>query len=93
MKHKTTGIACPKDANAGGEIVERKSRRGKVFFGCSNYPDCDFVSWNRPVAETCPDCAAAFLVEKVTKKYGRQLVCQNEGCHYKHSEEIPEPVA
>ncbi|MGE4055421.1 MAG: type I DNA topoisomerase, partial [Vicinamibacterales bacterium] len=56
VKHKSTGVACPKDADKGGEIVERKSRRGKVFFGCSNYPDCDFVLWNRPVVEPCPKC-------------------------------------
>ena len=48
VKHKTTGVKCPKDADKGGEVVERKSKRGKVFFGCSNYPDCDFVLWNRP---------------------------------------------
>ena len=69
--------ACPKD---GGDIVERKSRRGKVFFGCANYPDCDFTLWNRPVAEKCPDCGAPFLVEKITKKHGRQLICNNEEC-------------
>ena len=75
VKQKTTGVLCPKD---GGDIVERKSRRGKVFFGCANYPDCDFTLWNRPVAEKCPDCGAPYLVEKVTKRHGRQLVCNNE---------------
>jgi DNA topoisomerase-1 len=93
IKHKTTGIKCPKDADAGGEIIERKSRRGKVFFGCSNYPDCDFVLWNRPVAEKCPSCGAPFLVEKITKKHGRQLLCQNEECDYQRSEELPETAA
>jgi DNA topoisomerase-1 len=68
VKHKTTGVKCPKDADKGGEIVERKSKRGKVFFGCSNYPDCDFVLWNRPIAEPCPKCGAPFLVEKITKR-------------------------
>jgi DNA topoisomerase-1 len=85
VKQKTTGVLCPKD---GGDIVERKSRRGKVFFGCANYPDCDFTLWNRPVAETCPECKAPFLVEKVTKKNGRQLVCNNEDCSYVRSEEL-----
>lgn len=88
VKHKTTGVVCPRDADKGGEIVERKSRRGKVFFGCSNYPDCDFVLWNRPVPETCPDCGAPFLVEKVTKKHGRRLICTNEECEYVRSEEL-----
>jgi DNA topoisomerase-1 len=85
VKQKTTGVLCPKD---GGDIVERKSRRGKVFFGCANYPDCDFTLWNRPIAETCPDCKAPFLVEKITKKNGRQLICNNEECSYVRSEEL-----
>jgi DNA topoisomerase I len=85
VKQKSTGVLCPKDA---GDIVERKSRRGKVFFGCANYPDCDFTLWNRPVAEKCPDCGAPFLVEKITKKHGRQLVCNNEDCSYVRSEEL-----
>jgi DNA topoisomerase-1 len=93
VKHKTTGVKCPKDADKGGEIVERKSRRGKMFFGCSNYPDCDFVLWNRPIAETCPKCHASFLTEKITKKHGRQLICNTEDCDYARSEELAETVA
>ena len=89
VKQKTTGVPCPKD---GGDIVERKSRRGKVFFGCANYPDCDFTLWNRPVAEKCPDCGAPFLVEKITKKHGRQLVCNNEDCHYARQAEELQPA-
>ena len=85
VKQKSTGVLCPKD---GGDIVERKSRRGKVFFGCANYPDCDFTLWNRPFAEKCPDCGAPYLVEKVTKRHGRQLVCNNEECSYVRSEEL-----
>jgi DNA topoisomerase I len=88
VKHKTTGVKCPKDADKGGEIVERKSKRGKVFFGCSNYPDCDFVLWNRPLDEKCPSCGAPFLVEKTTKKHGRQVLCNNEDCDYVRSEEL-----
>ncbi len=88
IKHKTTGVKCSKDADKGGEIVERKSKRGKIFFGCSNYPDCDFVLWNRPVDETCPKCGARYLVEKTTKKHGRQILCSNEECDYARSEEL-----
>ncbi|HEY2907253.1 MAG TPA: type I DNA topoisomerase [Vicinamibacterales bacterium] len=88
VKHKTTGVKCPKDADKGGEVVERKSKRGKVFFGCSNYPDCDFVLWNRPLAEKCPKCDAPYLVEKTTKKHGRQVLCNNEDCDYVRSEEL-----
>jgi len=85
VKQKSTGVLCPTD---GGDVVERKSRRGKVFFGCANYPDCDFTLWNRPIAEKCPDCQAPFLVEKITKKLGRQLICNNEECTYVRSEEL-----
>jgi DNA topoisomerase I len=91
VKHKTTGVACPK--GDGGELVERKSRRGKVFYGCNKYPDCDFTLWNKPLAETCPECKATFLVEKFTKRHGRQVICHTEGCTYVRSEELePEPV-
>ena len=85
VKQKSTGVLCPKDS---GDIVERKSRRGKVFYGCANYPDCDFTLWNRPVPEKCPDCGAPFLVEKITKRHGRQLICNNEECSYVRSEEL-----
>jgi DNA topoisomerase-1 len=85
VKQKSTGVLCPKD---GGDVVERKSRRGKAFYGCANYPDCDFTLWNRPVPEKCPDCGAPFLVEKVTKRHGRQLVCNNDDCSYVRSEEL-----
>ena len=90
IKHKSTGVRCPKDADKGGDVVERKSKRGKIFFGCSNYPDCDFVLWNRPIAEACPKCASPFLVEKVTKRHGRQLLCHNEDCDYSRQEDLPE---
>jgi DNA topoisomerase-1 len=89
VKQKTTGVLCPKD---GGDIVERKSRRGKVFYGCANYPDCDFTLWNKPVAEKCPDCGAPFLVEKITKRHGRQLVCNNEDCSYARQAEELQPA-
>jgi DNA topoisomerase-1 len=90
VKQKTTGVLCPKD---GGDIVEKKSRRGKVFYGCGNYPDCDFTLWNKPIAEKCPDCGAPFLVEKITKRHGRQLICNNEDCSYVRSEELAETPA
>jgi DNA topoisomerase-1 len=87
VKLKSTGVACPKD---GGDVVERKSRRGKVFYGCANYPKCDFTVWNKPVAEPCPKCGRAFLTEKVTKRHGRQLICSNEECDYSRSAELEE---
>ena len=92
VKMKTTGVLCPKD---GGDIVERKSRRGKAFYGCANYPDCDFTLWKRPIAEACPDCGTPFLLEKLTKKAGRQLVCSKDDCAYERDaplEEEPVPA-
>jgi len=85
VKLKSTGIVCPKD---GGDVVERKSRRGKVFYGCANYPKCDFTLWNKPVHEPCPKCKRPFLTEKITKRHGRQLICSNEECDYVRSEEL-----
>ncbi len=85
VKLKSTGVACPTD---GGDLVERKSRRGRVFYGCANYPDCDFTLWNKPLAEACPDCGAPFLVEKVTKRHGRQVLCHSDDCDYVRSEEL-----
>ena len=85
VKLKSTGVACPKD---GGDIVERKSRRGRAFYGCGNYPDCDFTLWNKPLSESCPQCKAPFLVEKVTKRHGRQVLCHNDDCDYVRTEEL-----
>ena len=81
IKLKTTGVACGK--NCGGEIVERKSRRGKTFFGCSNYPKCDFVLWDRPVPQPCPECHAPFTVVKTTKRSGSVRQCHREDCDFK----------
>jgi DNA topoisomerase-1 len=78
IKMKDTGVACPDCGK--GRVVERRSKRGKVFFGCDRYPDCSFVLWNRPVAEACPRCGRPYLVEKASKRDGRRLVCDAEGC-------------
>ncbi len=75
---KTTGVKCPKCEN--GEIIFKKSKYGKVFFGCSNYPKCDFVSWYEPVNEKCPECGN-ILVKKITKKY-KKLECSNKDCSF-----------
>jgi DNA topoisomerase-1 len=85
IKLKTTGVSCPN--RCGGEIVERKSKRGKVFYGCSNYPDCDFVLWNKPVSEPCPQCGAPFTVLKTTKRYGAVRLCNTKECGFKASQD------
>lgn len=80
----TTGVKCPKCNNA--EIVQRKSKYGKIFYGCGNYPDCDFVLWNEPTGDVCPDCGS-LLVKKVLKK-GTFIECSSKTCKY--SKELEE---
>jgi DNA topoisomerase-1 len=77
---KPTGVKCPKCTE--GEMVERMSRRG-VFYSCSRYPKCDFTLNKRPIAKSCPDCNAPYLLEKETKREGHQEVCNNAECGYK----------
>ena len=85
IKQETTGVSCPRP-ECTGEIVVKKSKRGKTFYGCSRYPDCDAVYWNKPVLEACPQCKAPFLLEKTTKKQGTFHYCANEECGYNSSE-------
>lgn len=79
---RDTGIRCPQES-CNGNIVERKSKRGKIFYGCSRYPECTFAIWDKPVPKECPDCKAGFLVEKSTKKEGTFQICLTEGCGFK----------
>ena len=78
-KSMPTGVKCPKD---GGDIAARRSKkRGKAFYGCENYPKCDFVCWDKPVKEKCPECGFEGAEAKSTKTRGhfrRCLKCQNE---------------
>ncbi len=73
---KEIGVTCPKCHE--GQVVERKSKKNRKFFGCSRYPDCDFVSWDQPIARTCPKCGE-YLIEKVSRK-GKQVKCSS--CDY-----------
>ncbi|MDR0583348.1 MAG: type I DNA topoisomerase [Treponema sp.] len=78
---------CPK---CGGDVVARKTRgRGKEFYGCANYPDCDFISHFKPVNQNCPKCGQ-FMVEKYDKKNGSHKACINPACDYLHSAENDE---
>ncbi len=69
-----TGVKCPKEG-CDGNVVEKRSRKGKVFYGCTKYPSCDFVSWYKPVDKVCPNCSANYLVEKFSQKKGSYLAC------------------
>ncbi|OGT32567.1 MAG: DNA topoisomerase I [Gammaproteobacteria bacterium RIFCSPHIGHO2_02_FULL_39_13] len=75
-----TKVACPK-CNA-GQIVKRKSRRGKIFFSCNKYPDCDYAIWYPPVAEKCPQCEWPILMIKTTKTKGAEKMCPQKECGY-----------
>lgn len=83
---KSTGVKCPKCGE--GTIVERKSKRGTVFYGCDKYPNCDFTLWNKPTGEKCPECGS--LLVKKTMKKGDVIACSNIKCGYKKECEQPE---
>ncbi len=89
VKQKTIGVACPNCSQ--GEVVERRSKRGKTFYGCSRYPDCDFVAWGKPMNEKCPDCGSPYLIEKWLKA-GPVAQCPNAECKHKHPIEVAAPT-
>ncbi|MBI4876228.1 MAG: type I DNA topoisomerase [Acidobacteria bacterium] len=80
VKQNTIGVTCP-SCNQ-GDIIQRRSRRGKTFYGCNRYPECDFVAWNKPLAEKCPQCGGAYMVEKWLKA-GPIVQCPNAECKFK----------
>lgn len=73
---RDTGVKCPK---CGGSIVERRTRRGRVFYGCENYPDCDYTTWDTPQKETCEKCGS-FLLKHHFKNGRGMLYCSNDAC-------------
>jgi len=83
IKQKGTGVQCPR--GCGGELVEKKSRRGKIFYGCSNYPDCDHAIWHKPLPLPCPQCGSSYTLEKTTKRTGTIRYCAGEQCDFKEA--------
>ena len=81
---KKIGLQCPQK-DCSGEIVERSSKRGKIFYGCNRFPECTFATWDKPLSRECPVCGASFLVEKTTKKQGTFVTCLTEGCGFKEN--------
>ena len=71
--YEKIGVACPK---CGGEIVMKKTKKGRKYYGCENNPECDFMSWQKPSAKKCPKCGN-YMLEK-----GNKLVCSQETCGY-----------
>jgi len=88
-KPKDTNVACP--ACQKGSLLEKKSRRGKVFYACSEYPSCSYAVWNPPLSEPCPDCKHPILTIKTTKRHGREKVCPIKECGFK--EPAPEQAS
>jgi DNA topoisomerase-1 len=80
----TTGVRCPKD---GGELLERRSRRGRIFYGCANYPKCDFTTWTRPLAQPCPNCGGLIVAERDGK--AKCTACNWRG---EVEQPVPEPA-
>ena len=74
------GLLCPQCGE--GQVVERKGRWGRLFYGCRRYPECKFTAYHKPLSEPCPKCGRPYLLEKETKKEGVIVFCDNDGCGY-----------
>jgi DNA topoisomerase-1 len=78
------GVKCPQPG-CGGDLVQKRTRKGRSFYACSRYPECEYALWDRPVNKICPTCQAPFLIEKVSKQAGRSVQCRNEDCGYREA--------
>ncbi len=87
------GIPCPN--GCGGELTERRTRRGKIFYGCNRYPECTFAAWDKPLLEKCPDCGSPYLLQRYSKREGPYIACPNSlkggSCTYRRN--VAEPGA
>ena len=81
------GVSCP-EAGCSGEIIKRKTKKGRIFYGCSNYPKCSFMIWSKPINKKCPKCNY-ILMENKDKKRGFYYKCSNSNCNY---QEFPENI-
>jgi len=89
VKQKTVGVKCPECHE--GDIIERRSKRGKTFYGCNRYPKCEFVAWGKPIDRKCPECGSSHLIEKFLKA-GAFAQCPNKECKFKEPLPEAEPV-
>jgi DNA topoisomerase-1 len=87
-KPSDTGVPCPECKH--GSLLKRKSRFGKIFFSCSEYPKCKYAVWNEPINEPCPLCAWPLLTVKITKRRGKEKVCPQKECGFTESMEDDE---
>ncbi|NIR27965.1 MAG: type I DNA topoisomerase [Gammaproteobacteria bacterium] len=91
VKPVDMGIRCPECGE--GNLMKRRSRRGKVFYSCGTYPKCTYAVWNQPLDEPCPRCGWPILTLKTTKRRGTEKVCPQKGCGHAETVEEPERVA
>lgn len=91
VKPKALGITCPECKE--GELMEKKSRYGKLFYSCNRYPKCKYALWDQPIAEACPKCGFPLVVEKVTKRQGTFRKCPQENCDWSEVLIAPAPKA
>jgi DNA topoisomerase I len=82
------GVTCPLEC--GGYVAERRSKRMRIFYGCSSWPNCTFAAWDRPVQGPCPICASKYLIRKYSKKDGVLIKCPNKECTYTRDPELTE---
>jgi DNA topoisomerase-1 len=80
IRAQTTGVKCPEE-NCTGELVQKISKKGKVFYSCSTFPECKFATWDKPVPQKCPRCNKPFLLEKASRKE-TVLHCMDNACGY-----------
>jgi DNA topoisomerase-1 len=86
IKPKSTGVVCPECKE--GELTEKKSRYGKMFFSCNRYPQCKFALWDPPVERACPKCGFPLLIKRNLKREGEFLKCPKEGCDFKEGGKV-----
>ncbi len=77
----SVGVMCPEEGCT-GYLSEKRTKKGKIFFSCSNYPDCTYALWDKPIPEKCPQCGAPFIVEKYSRGKGYLKTCLNKDCGY-----------
>jgi DNA topoisomerase-1 len=87
-KPKDTGVECPQCKK--GSMLQRKSRRGKIFYSCDKYPKCKYAVWDEPVNEACPSCEWPMLTIKTTKSRGTEKTCPQKDCKFAEPYERPE---
>ncbi|MCH7651823.1 MAG: type I DNA topoisomerase [Nitrospinae bacterium] len=78
------GVSCP-ETDCKGYVSTRRSKKGRTFYGCSEYPNCTFTSWDKPIAESCPECDNPYMVQKWKKNEGESIMCPK--CSFKKSTE------